>query len=141
MPRLSIRRRARNPAAELGDKAATRLALDNQTQVSLPADPTLAAAVTWSKQNLADLTQQADNVNIRPTEQGTQYPAPVASLPSIRFEGAGFPDYPWMFATDQEYTMYALLAAGQFAIAEDGLRSLAAVSDIARSEERRVGKE
>jgi glycogen debranching enzyme len=36
-----------------------------------------------------------------------------------------------MFVTDQEYTMYALLAAGQFATAEDGLRSLAEVSDIA----------
>ncbi|HAG97988.1 MAG TPA: hypothetical protein DCL75_03765, partial [Ktedonobacter sp.] len=71
---------------------------------------------------MADLTQQADNVNIRPTEQGTVYPAPVGSLPSIRFEGAGFPDYPWMFATDQEYTMFALLAAGQFTTAEDGLR-------------------
>ena len=114
-----------DPASELQAKVSTRLALDSQTQVSLPADPTLAAAVTWSKQNLADLTQQADNVQIRPTEEGTVYPAPIATLPSIRFEGAGFPDYPWMFATDQEYTMYALLAAGQFATAEDGLRSLA----------------
>jgi hypothetical protein len=52
-------------------------------------------------------------------------------VPSIRFEGAGFPDYPWMFATDQEYTMFALLAAGQFGTAEDGLRSLATVSEIA----------
>ncbi len=87
---------------------------------------------------MADLTQQADNVKIRPTEQGTVYPAPVGSLPSIRFEGAGFPDYPWMFATDQEYTMFALLAAGQFATAEAGLRSLAAVSDIANNKSGKV---
>ena len=98
----------------------------------------LAAAVTWSKQDMADLTQQADNLEIRPTEQGTVYPAPVGSLPSIRFEGAGFPDYPWMFATDQEYTMFALLAAGQFTTAEDGLRSLAAVSDIANNKSGKV---
>src|SRR5258707_333291 len=102
------------------------------------ANAALAAAVTWNKQNMADLTQQADNVTIRPTEQGTQYPAPVGSLPSIRFEGAGFPDYPWMFATDQEYTMYALLAAGQFTTAENGLRSLAAVSDIANNKSGKV---
>ena len=127
-----------NPASELQAKVATRLALDSQTQVSLPSDPALAAAVTWSKQNLADLTQQANNVNIRPTEEGTVYPAPVGSLASIRFEGAGFPDYPWMFATDQEYTMYALLAAGQFTTAEDGLRSLAAVSDIANNKSGKV---
>ncbi len=106
-----------NPTRELAAKVAHRLALNAQTQVSLPDDPTLAAAVTWSKQNLADLTQQANNVNVRVTEQGTLYPAPVGHLASIRFEGAGFPDYPWMFATDQEYTMYALLAAGQFAVA------------------------
>src|SRR5207244_9741454 len=119
-----------NPAGDLQTKIASRLALDSQTQVSLPGDPMLAAAVAWSKQDMADLTQQADNVNIRPTEEGTVYPPPAGSLTSIRFEGAGFPDYPWMFATDQEYTMFALLAAGQFATAENGLRSLAAVSDI-----------
>src|SRR6266480_4894900 len=127
-----------DPAGELQTKVASRLALDSQTQVSLPGDPMLAAAVTWSKQNMADLTQQADNVNIRPTEEGSVYPAPVGSLPSIQFEGAGFPDYPRMFATDQEYTMFALLAAGQFATAEDGLRSLAAASDIANDRSGKV---
>jgi hypothetical protein len=126
------------PVGELQAKVAARHTLNNQTQVSLPGDPTLAAAVTWSKQNLADLTQQANNVNIRPTEEGTQYPTPIGSLPSIRFEGAGFPDYPWMFATDQEYTIYALLAAGQFATAEDGLRSLAKVSIIANKNSGKV---
>jgi len=127
-----------NPAGELQAKVAARLALDSQTQVSLPGDPALAAAVTWSKQDMADLTQQADNVNIRRTEQGTVYPPPAGFLPSIRFEGAGFPDYPWMFATDQEYTMFALLAAGQFSTAEDGLRSLAAASDIANNKSGKV---
>src|SRR6202040_2573798 len=75
---------------------------------------------------------------VRRTEEGTVYPASAGSLPSIRFEGAGFPDYPWMFAPDQEYTIFALLAAGQFATAEDGLRSLAAVSDIANSRSGKV---
>jgi hypothetical protein len=126
------------PTGELQAKVSTRRILNDQTRVSLPSDPTLAAAVTWSKQNLADLTQQVNNVNIRPTEEGTQYPAPVGSLPSMRFEGAGFPDYPWMFATDQEYTMYALLAAGQFSTAEDGLRSLARVSIIANKNSGKV---
>src|SRR5437660_12787647 len=87
---------------------------------------------------MADLTQQANNLNIRRTEQGTVYPPPAGFLPSIRFEGAGFPDYPWMFATDQEYTVFALLAAGQFTTAEDGLRSLAAASDIANNNSGKV---
>ncbi|HEX6551880.1 MAG TPA: hypothetical protein VF026_03895, partial [Ktedonobacteraceae bacterium] len=127
-----------NPVGELQAKVASRLALDSQTRVSLPGDPMLAAAVTWSKQDMADLTQQADNLQIRRTEQGTVYPPPAGSLPSIRFEGAGFPDYPWMFATDQEYTMFSLLAAGQFTTAEDGLRSLAAASDIANNRSGKV---
>jgi hypothetical protein len=43
-----------------------------------------------------------------------------------------------MFATDQEYTMFALLAAGQFGTAEDGLRSLAKVSMIANHDSGKV---
>src|SRR5580692_8712482 len=127
-----------DPAAELAAKLAARQQLNDQTQVSLPGDPALAQSVTWSKQDLADLTQQADNLKIRDTEEGTLYPAPLATVPSIRYEGAGFPDYPWMFATDQEYTVFALLAAGQFSTAEDGLRSLAAVSDIANNRSGKV---
>jgi hypothetical protein len=127
-----------NPAAELTAKIGARQQLNGQTQVSLPGDPALAESVTWSKQDMADLTQQADNLHIRDTEEGTVYPAPLATVPSIRFEGAGFPDYPWMFATDQEYTMFALLAAGQFATAEDGLRSLAQVSIIANHDSGKV---
>ena len=127
-----------DPAAELAAKVATRQRLNGQTQVSLPGDPALAQSVAWSKQDLADLTQQADNLKIRDTEEGTLYPAPLATVPSIRFEGAGFPDYPWMFATDQEYTVFALLAAGQFGTAEDGLRSLARVSMIANHDSGKV---
>jgi hypothetical protein len=127
-----------NPAAEFAAKQAARQQVNSQTQVSLPGDPLLAQSVTWSKQDLADLTQQADNLHIRDTEEGTVYPAPLATVPSIRFEGAGFPDYPWMFATDQEYTMFALLAAGQFSTAEDGLRSLATVSEIANHDSGKV---
>src|SRR5216683_4763672 len=127
-----------DPAGELTAKLAARQQVDGRTQLSLPGDPALAESATWSKQDLADLTQQADNLQIRDTQEGTVYPAPIGSLPSIRFEGAGFPDYPWMFATDQEYTVFALLAAGQFATAEDGLRSLAQVSMIANQDSGKV---
>ena len=79
-----------DPAAELTAKIGARQQLNGQTQVSLPGDPALAQSVTWSKQDLADLTQQADNLQIRRTEEGTVYPPPAGFLPSIRFEGAGF---------------------------------------------------
>ncbi len=136
--RAQFRAASADPAAELAAKVAARQQLNSQTQVSLPGDPALAESVTWSKQDMADLTQQADNLHIRDTEEGTVYPPPLATVPSIRFEGAGFPDYPWMFATDQEYTVFALLAAGQFATAEDGMRSLEQVSVIANHDSGKV---
>src|SRR5258708_1215821 len=46
-----------NPAGELQAKVASRLVLDSQTQVSLPGDPALSAAVTWSKHDLPHPTQ------------------------------------------------------------------------------------
>ena len=42
--------------------------------------------------------------------------------------GAGFPDYPWMFATDGEYTAFASVAVGQFEAIKDHLRALRDVS-------------
>ena len=126
----------RDPAAELRRRSPPRAA-------ERPDPGRRPATRAWpsrspGRRDRADLTQQADNLKIRTTEEGTVYPAPLATVPSIRFEGAGFPDYPWMFATDQEYTMFALLAAGQFGTAEDGLRSLARVSMIANHDSGKV---
>jgi hypothetical protein len=98
---------ARHPAAELARKVTHRLDLAARSRVSLPGDPGLAKAVDWAKQNLADLTQQASDLAIRRTHTGTVYPAPAGHVRHIRFEGAGFPDYPWLFATDGEYTTFA----------------------------------
>jgi hypothetical protein len=51
-------------------------------------------------------------------------------VPYARWFGAGFPDYPWIFATDGEYTMFPALALGQFETVEDHLRALRDISDI-----------
>jgi hypothetical protein len=48
----------------------------------------------------------------------------------VRFFGAGFPDYPWLFATDGEYTNFAAVALGQFDVAKDHLRALRDISDV-----------
>ena len=67
---------------------------------------------------------------------------------SARWIGAGYPDYPWIFATDAEYTAFASVAAGQFEAIEDHARALRDVSVIlngavgqgrARDRRRRVG--
>jgi hypothetical protein len=51
-------------------------------------------------------------------------------VPSARWIGAGFPDYPWIFGTDAEYTSFASVALGQFAPIEDHMRALRDISEI-----------
>jgi hypothetical protein len=119
-----------NPAGALATKIASRQALARNTDVSLPGDPLLGNAIQWGKQNLADLTQTASNLQIRWTNQGKQFPAPLGTVAHARWFGAGFPDYPWIFATDGEYTAFAAVALGQFETIEDHLRALRDISDI-----------
>jgi hypothetical protein len=119
-----------DPAGELAAKIASRAKLAKWSQVSLPGDQLLQNAVDWGKQNLADLAQTASDLQIRWTNQGKQFPAPLGTVPHVRFFGAGFPDYPWLFATDGEYTNFAAMALGQFEAAKDHLRALRDVSDI-----------
>ncbi|MBV9942290.1 MAG: hypothetical protein JO262_09205 [Solirubrobacterales bacterium] len=119
-----------DPAGELATKIGSRRALAADTHVSLPGDPLLAHAIEWGKQNLADLTQTASNLQIRWTNQGKQFPPPLGTVPFARWFGAGFPDYPWIFATDGEYTAFAAVAVGQFKTIEDHLRALRDISDI-----------
>jgi hypothetical protein len=120
----------RNPAGELAAKVARRQALSRLTQVSLPGDRLLQNAITWGKQNLADVTQTASNLQIRWTNQGTQYPAPLGTVAHARWFAAGYPDYPWIFATDGEYTAFAAVAFGQFQTIEDHMTALRQISDI-----------
>ena len=119
-----------DPAGEFAAKIESREALARNTEVSLPGDPLLQHAIEWGKQNLADLTQTASNLQIRWTNQGKQFPAPVGTVAYARWFGAGYPDYPWIFATDGEYTAFAAVALGQFRTIEDHLRALRDISDI-----------
>ncbi len=45
---------------------------------------------------------------------GTSLPAPDGVLDQARLLGPGWPDYPWVFGTDGEYTAFASVAMGQF---------------------------
>ncbi|MFL5827477.1 MAG: glycogen debranching protein [Thermoleophilaceae bacterium] len=120
----------RDPAGQLADKIASRQALADRSNVSLPGDRLLERSIEWGKQNLADLTQAASGLKVRWTNQGKQFPAPLGTVSQARWFGAGFPDYPWIFATDGEYTAFAAVALGQFQAAEDHLRALRDISDI-----------
>jgi hypothetical protein len=119
-----------DPTAQLADKVASREQLAHHTTLSLPGDPQVQNAIDWGKQNLADLSLTAKNLEVRWTNQGKQYPAPLGTIPSASWIGAGYPDYPWIFATDGEYTAFAAVAVGQFEAIENHLRTLQQVSDI-----------
>jgi hypothetical protein len=130
-----------NPDKLLRAKTAARQQIDAQSAVDLPGDRQLQQSVEWSKQNLADSVQQANNLQIRDVNEGKDYPAPSGTVQTARWFGAGFPDYPWLFATDGEYTAFAAVAAGQFDTAKDHLRSLRDVSDILNNRSGKVAHE
>jgi len=108
---------------------SARSTIAGQTVVDLPGDRLLQRSVDWSKQNLADSVQEARDLQLRDVNEGKDYPPPVGTQPTARWYGAGFPDYPWLFATDGEYTAYAAVAAGQFGTAQAHLRALRDISD------------
>jgi hypothetical protein len=117
-----------DPAAALKEKTDERAALAARTKLELPGDPQLAEGIDWSKQNLADAVQEASGLQVRKTNAGTTFPAPVGTVDHARWLAAGFPDYPWLFSTDGEYTAFASVALGQFEPIKDHMRALRDVS-------------
>ncbi len=128
--RAEYRRALADPAGLLGAKLARRRAVAAATVVDLPGDRLLQRSVEWAKQNLADSVQEARDLRLRVTHEGKQYPAPAGVLPRARWLGAGWPDYPWLFGTDGEYTAFASVAAGQFEEIKAHLRALRDASEI-----------
>jgi hypothetical protein len=119
-----------NPAAQLAAKIASRKKLARMSDLSLPGDPLVQNAIDWGKQNIADLTQSAQNLQIRWTNQGKQFPPPLGTVPEANWIGAGFPDYPWIFGTDAEYTAFAAVSVGQTEAIKGHLRTLRDISEI-----------
>jgi hypothetical protein len=119
-----------DPGAQLAAKVADRVDWGGWTRLSLPGDRRLEQAVDWGKQNILDLTRVAEDLQVRWTDQGKQFPPPDGTVPRARWVGAGYPDYPWLFATDGEYTAFASVAVGQFEAIKDHLRALRDVSEI-----------
>ena len=127
-----------HPAASLRAKIQARDDVDRNTQVDLPGDRLLQRSVQWSKQNLAESVQESRDLKVRVTNAGKNYPAPVGTVAKARWFGAGFPDYPWLFATDGEYTGFAAVTSGQFATIKAHLRALRDVSVAANGQSGKV---
>ena len=128
--RSELRAALRHPDRALKEKIAARERWGDHTRLSLPGDRRLQQAVDWGKQNVLDLTRRSEDLQVRWLDQGNQYTAPLGTVESARWVGAGFPDYPWMFATDGEYTAFASVAMGQFEAIKDHLVGLRDVSEI-----------
>ncbi len=128
--RAQLRKALDDPEEALADKVARRNRIERRTEVDLPGNRLAEESVRWSKQMLAASEQRVDDLDLRWVEAGKRYPAPEGTLDSMRWFGAGWPDYTWLFGTDGEYTAYAAVVAGQFGVIKDHLRALRDVSDV-----------
>ena len=117
-----------DPAGLLAEQRAKREQLSRWTRLDLPADRRLADSIDWGKQNLRDLTQVAEKLELRWTDEGRRWDL-EGSLDRMRWVGAGFPDYPWLFGVDGEYTAHASVTLGQFDPIKDHMRALRDISD------------
>ena len=119
------------PDRLLRRKVDGRLALLANSRADIP-NVTLQAAFDWAKLNLADMRRVIVDAQIQDTHNGTQqgkvYPPLLGTYALLSGFGAGYPDYPWYFGTDGAYTVFALVAVGQFQAAKDHLRLLREVS-------------
>ena len=127
--RSEFRRLIADPAGLLAEKQRSRRALGRWSRLSLPGNRLLQDSVDWGKQNLADLTQRATDLEIRWANEGKEWTF-EGSVPRVRWVGAGFPDYPWLFAVDGEYTAHASVTTGQFEAIKDHMRAVHDISEI-----------
>ena len=137
-PAPSSRRRWPTRRAHWRQKVASRERLAAHTRVDLPGDPLLEQSIAWSKQNLADSVQEVHDLQLRAGEGGPRVSRPGGHAGEARWLGAGWPDYPWIFGTDGEYTAFASVAMGQFADIKAHLRALRDVSVVINGDSGKV---
>ena len=102
----------RRPRAACSPRSSARAARSRAGPSSTcRATGCLQDSIDWGKQNLADLTQRATDLDIRWTDQGQEWTS-EGSVAGMRWVGAGFPDYPWLFGVDGEYTAHAASRSG-----------------------------
>ena len=123
--RRELRRHARRPGAALRaqDRASARRSRAH-TQLDLPGDRLLAARHRVEQAEPRRLGAGGARPRAARGQRGHELPTGQGTMAKARFVGAGFPDYPWLFATDGEYTAFASVALGQFEPIKEHLRAL-----------------
>jgi glycogen debranching enzyme len=118
-----------NPAQVFERHIASRRSILERSRVRLP-DARLQAAFEWGKSNLLDHRRTLTKVAVRDVDAGRAYPAPKTVIERLEGISAGFPDYPSLFGTDGAYTVFALVASGQFETARNHLRAIRDASRV-----------
>ena len=96
-----------------------------------PATACCSAASTGASRTSPTSRSRRATCRSAASNQGKDESGPVlGTVKSATFFGAGYPDYPWLFATDGEYTAFAAVAVGQFEPIEAHLRALRDVSEV-----------
>jgi hypothetical protein len=88
--RRELQAALRDPERGFREKVAAREWWGRWTRLSLPGDRRLQAVVDRGKQNILDLTRVAEDMEIRWTDQGTQFPPPEGTVRRARWVGAGY---------------------------------------------------
>ena len=131
-----FRRLTRNPERLLARRRSARARRWRAGRGSTcPATGCSQDSIDWGKQNLADLTQTATRPRDPLDQRGQAVDVRGRRRRAISWVGAGFPDYPWLFAVDGEYTAHASVTLGQFGPIKDHMR---AMRDDLRHPQRRL---
>ena len=130
-PAASSRPRSTNPGAQLAAKIAERERWGRLHRSSrCPATRVSRRPSTGASRTSSISPASPRTCRSAGRTRARQFPPPEGSVARARWVGAGFPDYPWMFATDGEYTAFASVAVGQFEAIKDHLRALRDISDM-----------
>ena len=119
-----------DPDAQLAAKVASREQLAAMTKLSCRATRSCRTRSSGASR-ISPTARRAPKISRSAGPTRKAVPDATGTVPQATWFGAGFPDYPWIFGTDEEYTAFAAVPVGQFAeAAMDHLRALRDISDI-----------
>ena len=128
--RSALRKLTRDPGRTLREKQRTRKQLARWTQLWLPGDPqNCRTRSSGASRTSPTSRRRRPGSTCAGRTRARSGPTSACSLARMRWIGAGYPDYPWLFGVDGEYTAHASVSLGQFEAIEDHLRALRDISD------------
>ena len=109
--RSEFSRLPKRPERQLAEKAASRRALARHSRIELPGDPAAAAVDRRGASRTSPISPRRRPTSTSAGPTRARSGPTSGSLRRMTWVGAGFPDYPWLFGTDGEYTAHASVVA------------------------------